>query len=135
MNIRKQNLETHPGFFKCLNTKIIAICLKFNFQKVFPASTDMDIDVTAPFLPLSPQHSWKHFFCRWDMFLSFIKIIPHISFIFLKFFLICGFIFYFFFFQGGGWKKHMDYFRHATPLLLYDQERTKFLPLPSFFLI
>lgn len=82
MNIRKQNLETHPGFFKCLNTKIIAICLKFNFQKVFPASTDVDIDVTAPFLPLSPQHSWKHFFCRWDMFLSFIKIIPHISFLF-----------------------------------------------------
>lgn len=128
MNIRKQNLETHPGFFKCLNTKIISICLKFNFQKVFPASTDMDIDVTAPFLPLSPQHSWKHFFCRWGMYLAFIKITPHISFIFLKFFLICGFIFYFFF--SRQWMEKANGLFLTCHPLLYDQERTKLCLFP-----
>lgn len=54
------------GFFsKCLNIKTTAICLEFNFHKVFSASIDMDIDVTQLFLPLSPQNTCTHSFFRY----------------------------------------------------------------------
>lgn len=102
------------------------------FRKYFLPPPDMDIILL--FLPLSPQNPWKHFFCWQNIYLAFMKIIPNISFIFHKFFLVSGSQCTFPS-SGSRWKENNGLFRacHFSPSLWPGKDNN--LPLCSFSLV